>query len=52
VGIVIPCHRVVAGDGSLGGYGAGWGGPDEQLDVKRTLLALEGVDLPVRDLLP
>jgi len=52
VGIVVPCHRVVAGDGSLGGYGVGWAGPDAQLDVKRTLLELEGVDLPVRDLLP
>jgi methylated-DNA-[protein]-cysteine S-methyltransferase len=35
--IVIPCHRVVAASG-LGGYG---GGPD----VKRYLLALEGVQL-------
>ena len=52
VGIVIPCHRVVAGDGSLGGYGVGWGGPEAQLDVKRTLLALEGVGVPVRDLVP
>ena len=33
--IVVPCHRVVAGEG-LGGYGGG----DE---VKRYLLALEGV---------
>lgn len=32
--IVIPCHRVVASDGTLGGYGGG-------LDVKRHLLALE-----------
>ena len=52
VGIVIPCHRVVAGDGGLGGYGVGWGGPEAQLDVKRTLLQLEGIELPVRDLLP
>lgn len=52
VGIVIPCHRVVAGDGSLGGYGVGWAGPDAQLDVKRTLLELEGIALPVRELLP
>lgn len=33
--IVIPCHRVVAADGSLGGFSGG-------LDRKRTLLALEG----------
>jgi methylated-DNA-[protein]-cysteine S-methyltransferase len=33
--IVIPCHRVVRSDGSLGGYLGG-------TDAKRTLLALEG----------
>ena len=33
--IVIPCHRVVASGGGLGGYG---GGPDR----KRLLLELEG----------
>lgn len=32
--IVLPCHRVVASDGSLGGYGGG-------LDRKRLLLDLE-----------
>jgi methylated-DNA-[protein]-cysteine S-methyltransferase len=35
--IVIPCHRVVASDGSLGGYSGGSG-----LDAKRWLLRLEG----------
>jgi methylated-DNA-[protein]-cysteine S-methyltransferase len=35
VPIVIPCHRVVASDGSLGGYTGG-------LPIKRRLLALEG----------
>jgi methylated-DNA-[protein]-cysteine S-methyltransferase len=35
VPIVVPCHRVVRSDGSLGGYLGG-------LDAKRTLLALEG----------
>jgi methylated-DNA-[protein]-cysteine S-methyltransferase len=34
VPIIIPCHRVIAADGSLGGYGGG-------LDIKKTLLALE-----------
>ncbi len=34
VGVLIPCHRVLRGDGSLGGYR--WG-----LDRKRTLLDLE-----------
>lgn len=34
--LVIPCHRVVRRDGSLGGFG---GGPE----MKKTLLELEGV---------
>lgn len=33
--IVIPCHRIVAQDGSLGGFSCG-------LPAKRRLLALEG----------
>ncbi len=33
--IVIPCHRVVRADGSLGGYGGG-------AEMKRDLLRLEG----------
>jgi len=32
--IVIPCHRILATNGSLGGFSAG-------LDIKRALLALE-----------
>jgi methylated-DNA-[protein]-cysteine S-methyltransferase len=44
VGLFVPCHRVIAGDGSLGGYGvAAWGGREAALDLKRDLLALEGV---------
>ena len=35
IAIVVPCHRVLASDGSLCGYGGG-------LDVKRKLLQLEG----------
>lgn len=35
VPIVVPCHRVVASDGTLGGYGGG-------LSYKRKLLTLEG----------
>ena len=34
--IIVPCHRVVASDGSLGGYSLG-------LRMKKQLLALEGV---------
>ena len=34
--IIVPCHRVVASDGSLGGYSLG-------LKMKKQLLVLEGV---------
>lgn len=34
VPIIVPCHRVIASDGSLGGYALG-------LSMKRRLLALE-----------
>ena len=44
--LLVPCHRVVAGDGSVGGYGADPDGPE----IKRDLLALEGLALPVADL--
>ncbi|MDQ2965885.1 MAG: methylated-DNA--[protein]-cysteine S-methyltransferase [Chloroflexota bacterium] len=48
IGIVIPCHRVLAGDGTLGGYGGDWWGSREALlEVKRELLRLEGIELPV-----
>lgn len=33
--IVVPCHRVIASDGTLGGYGGG-------LELKARLLAMEG----------
>jgi methylated-DNA-[protein]-cysteine S-methyltransferase len=47
LGLVVPCHRVIAGDGTLGGYGgAWWGGREAGLELKRTLLAREGVTLP------
>lgn len=36
VAVLIPCHRVIRSDGSLGGYAYG-------LDIKRKLLAREGV---------
>lgn len=37
--IVIPCHRVIGGDGSLTGFGGG-------LPLKRALLELEGAIPP------
>jgi methylated-DNA-[protein]-cysteine S-methyltransferase len=38
VPIILPCHRVLASDGTLGGYGGG-------LEMKRSLLRIEGVEL-------
>jgi methylated-DNA-[protein]-cysteine S-methyltransferase len=40
VPIVVPCHRVVAAGGRIGGYGPSGVG------TKRLLLSLEGVELP------
>jgi methylated-DNA-[protein]-cysteine S-methyltransferase len=34
IAIIVPCHRVIGGNGSLTGFGGG-------LDRKRTLLDLE-----------
>jgi methylated-DNA-[protein]-cysteine S-methyltransferase len=36
--IVIPCHRIIRSDGSIGGFGLGVG-------IKERLLAIEGVKL-------
>jgi methylated-DNA-[protein]-cysteine S-methyltransferase len=41
--IIIPCHRVLASGGGIGGYGGG-------LSVKRYLLELEGATLSPRAL--
>jgi methylated-DNA-[protein]-cysteine S-methyltransferase len=38
VPLIVPCHRVLASDGTLGGYGGG-------LEMKRHLLRIEGVQL-------
>ena len=51
VAIMVPCHRVVSGNGTLGGYGGDWFGSRETLlDIKRELLRIEGVELPARSL--
>jgi len=36
VPIIVPCHRVISADGSLGGFGGG-------ISLKKKLLSLEGV---------
>ncbi len=36
--ILIPCHRVIRGDGRLGGFTAGW-------KVKKWLLEKEGIEI-------
>ena len=51
IGLIVPCHRVLAGDGSLGGYGGSWfGSREELLALKRRLLEHEGVSLPAHAL--
>ena len=42
VPIVVPCHRIIAHDGSLGGFSCG-------LPVKRRLLRLEGTLAQLRN---
>jgi methylated-DNA-[protein]-cysteine S-methyltransferase len=36
--VIVPCHRVLHSDGSIGGFGGG-------ADMKRKMLMLEGVDI-------
>ena len=43
--IIIPCHRAVRSDGTLGGYQGG-------VDMKRTLLEMEGVYADTNDRVP
>ncbi len=45
IAIVVPCHRVIASDGTLGGYGGG-------LDLKARLLGLERGNLRIDEFQP
>ncbi len=39
----VPCHRVLASDGSIGGFGGSWGVDGKYADKKLELLRKEGV---------
>ena len=50
ISFLIPCHRVIAADGTLGGWGGDrWGDLDDRLAMKRDLLLREGVTVATRD---
>ncbi len=49
ISLLVPCHRIIASDGTLGGYGGD--GPVDRaaaLERKRALLRREGVTVAVR----
>ena len=50
ISFLIPCHRVIAADGTLGGWGGGgWGDIGQRLAMKRDLLLREGVTVATPD---
>jgi O-6-methylguanine DNA methyltransferase len=49
ISFLIPCHRVIAADGTLGGWGGDrWGDLTHRLAMKRNLLLREGVSVASR----
>ncbi len=42
--LIVPCHRVIASDGSIGGFSQGES-LSQGLEIKRALLEFEGMDL-------
>jgi methylated-DNA-[protein]-cysteine S-methyltransferase len=50
ISLLVPCHRVIAADGTIGGYGSdGWGSREDRLARKRALLLREGVTVDAAD---
>jgi len=50
IGLLVPCHRVIAADGTIGGYGGdAWGSVEDRLAIKRDLLVREGVTVTEHD---
>jgi O-6-methylguanine DNA methyltransferase len=50
ISFLIPCHRVIAADGTLGGWGGDrWGDLTHRLAMKRNLLLREGVNVAPRE---
>jgi methylated-DNA-[protein]-cysteine S-methyltransferase len=50
ISFLIPCHRVIAADGTLGGWGGDrLGDRDHRLALKRNLLLREGVIVALRE---
>lgn len=46
VSVLVPCHRVVPATGGVGAYGGGFDGREQGTAAKRTLLQIEGIELP------
>ena len=44
----VPCHRVLASDGTLGGFKGSWGEEGKYASLKHQLLAEEGVKFDSR----
>ena len=50
ISLIIPCHRVIASDGTLGGYGGDdWADRDRHLARKQALLLREGITVGRRE---
>ncbi len=50
ISLLVPCHRIIAADGTIGGYGGdAWGSREAALERKRTLLRREGITVGVRE---